>query len=163
MNAYTCLAREDFGVLEYQSVAADFKTRIMWPVNLTAQGYNYTTVTNGWREWEWLGNEPLNKRFGRFVSLVLFNRTYNMTFASMPPEKMQLQIQKRTPRGNNSNYLVIKLHYPKPNSIRLQLNGVEMEPKLVTDAGMSALNTSKCGDHSYYYNNYTIIFVLTEA
>jgi hypothetical protein len=94
---------------------------------------------------------------------VVFNRTYNMTFASMPPEQLQLQIQKRSPAGNNSNYLVIKLHYPKPNSIRLQLQGVEVAPRLVTDAGMTALNTSICGDNAYYYNNYTIIFVLTEA
>jgi len=51
MNAYNCPNRADIGVLEYQSVAADFQTRIMWPVNLTAQGSNYTTITNGWREW----------------------------------------------------------------------------------------------------------------
>ena len=35
MNAYMCQNRLDFGVLEYQNIAADFKTRIMWPVNLT--------------------------------------------------------------------------------------------------------------------------------
>jgi hypothetical protein len=50
MNGYMC-NRTDFAVLEYQSIAPDFKTRIMWPVNLTAEGSNYTTVTNGWREW----------------------------------------------------------------------------------------------------------------
>lgn len=54
MNAYMC-QREDFGVLEYQNVAADFNTRIMWPVNLTYDGANYSTITNGWREWDWLG------------------------------------------------------------------------------------------------------------
>jgi hypothetical protein len=54
MNAYTC-ARSDFAALEYQNVAADFNTRIMWPVNLTYDGSNYTTITNGWREWDWLG------------------------------------------------------------------------------------------------------------
>lgn len=37
--------------LEYQSTAPDFNTRIMWPVSLTYDGANYTTVTNGWREW----------------------------------------------------------------------------------------------------------------
>ena len=51
MNAYSCPNRLDFGVLEYQSVAADFKTRIMWPVNLTYDGSNFTTQTNGWRDW----------------------------------------------------------------------------------------------------------------
>jgi hypothetical protein len=51
MNAYMCPKRLDFSVLEYQNIAADFKTRIMWPVSLTADGTNYTTLTNGWRDW----------------------------------------------------------------------------------------------------------------
>ena len=82
MNAYMCSSRSDFGVLEYQSVAADRQTRIMWPVSLTPDGYGYTTVTNAWREWDWLGNQPLNRRFGRFVSILTYNRTYNMTYVS---------------------------------------------------------------------------------
>lgn len=60
----------------------------MWPVSLTYEGSSYTTVTNGWREWEWLGKEPQNKRFGRFVSIVRLSQAYNMTFASMPPLDM---------------------------------------------------------------------------
>jgi hypothetical protein len=54
MNAYIC-TRTDFAVMAYQSIAADFNTRIMWPMNLTYEGSSYTTVTNGWREWDWLG------------------------------------------------------------------------------------------------------------
>ena len=38
-----------------------------------------------------------------------------------------------------------------------------MDPKWVTNSGITPLNTSKCGDYSYYYTNYTIIFVVTEA
>ena len=56
MNAYMCTNREDFGVLEYQSRADDFNKRIMWPVYLFYEGAGYTTTTNGWSEWEWLGN-----------------------------------------------------------------------------------------------------------
>jgi hypothetical protein len=52
VNGHLC-QREDFGVLEYASIAPDFKTRIMWPVNLTGDGNNYTTRTNGFREWHW--------------------------------------------------------------------------------------------------------------
>jgi len=55
MNAYKC-TRSDFAVLEYQNVAKDFNTRIMWPVTLFYDGSNYSTVTNGWREWDWLGS-----------------------------------------------------------------------------------------------------------
>jgi hypothetical protein len=50
MNSYLC-QRSDFAALEYQNVAADFQTRIMWPVYLKYDGGSYTTATNGWREW----------------------------------------------------------------------------------------------------------------
>lgn len=50
MNSHIC-TRTDFAVLAYQSIAPDFNTRIMWPVALTYDGGNYTTLTNGWREW----------------------------------------------------------------------------------------------------------------
>lgn len=58
-NGHVC-NRTDFARLRYTSIAPDFQTRIMWPVNLTYDGGNWTSVTNGWREWEWDGQEPLN-------------------------------------------------------------------------------------------------------
>jgi hypothetical protein len=91
-----------------------------------------------------------------------------MTFASMPPEKLQIQIQKRTPTGNNSNFIRVKLHYPKPNTIRLLLNGQIVDPILLTDVSNTAsgvlkdLNNSECGSHYYFYTNYTTEFVVTE-
>ena len=161
MNAYIC-NRSDFATLAYQSTAADFKTRVMWPVNLTYDGSNYTTVTNAWREWEWLGKEPQNHRFGRFMSIVKLNSTYNFTFASMPPINMQYQIQKRSPNGNSSNYIIVKMHYPKPNMIQIKVNGVIQDPILVKDIGLDrTLNKSVCGDNVYFYTNYTIHFVIT--
>jgi hypothetical protein len=140
----------------------------MWPVNLTYDGSNYTTMTNGWREWEWLGKEPQNKRFGRFVSLVSLYKTYNMSFSAVPPYNLQLQLQTRTPSGNNSNYIIVKLYYPLPNSIKLTVNNVVVKPLLLTDYNnanslLSTLNRSQCGSNIYFYTNNTIEFVLTEA
>jgi len=92
--------------------------------------------------------------------------TYNMTFASKPPEKLQIQLQKRSPNGNNSNYVIVKLKYPLPNSIRITKNGTIIKPVLVTDPGsgaQQALNVSNCGDNYYFYTNYSIHFVVTEA
>ena len=54
INGHYC-TDEDFGVLEYESVAPDFNTRIMWPVELKFDGGNWTSVTNAWREWDWKG------------------------------------------------------------------------------------------------------------
>lgn len=106
-------------MLEYESIAPDFNTRIMWPVSLTFDGGNWTSITNGWREWQWNGGEPLNKRLGRFVSVVKLHKMYNMSFLAMPPEDMTFKLQKRQPEGNTSDWVIVKLYYPKPNSIRV--------------------------------------------
>jgi hypothetical protein len=62
----------------------------------------------------------LNKRLGRFISVIQLYKTYNMTFESMPPIDMRLQIQQRTIAGNPEDWIIVKLHYPLPNSIRVQ-------------------------------------------
>eukprot|EP00178_Gracilaria_changii_P001733 TRINITY_DN12424_c0_g1_i1.p1 TRINITY_DN12424_c0_g1~~TRINITY_DN12424_c0_g1_i1.p1 ORF type:complete len:205 (-),score=7.55 TRINITY_DN12424_c0_g1_i1:995-1609(-) len=55
MNGHHCV-REDFGVMEYESIAPDFNTRIMWPVYLKYEGGTWNSTTNGWREWAWEGS-----------------------------------------------------------------------------------------------------------
>jgi len=89
MNGYIC-TREDFATLEYQNIYTDFNTRIMWPVNLTYDSSNYTT---GFREWSWIGLQPQNQRFGRFVSVVKLQSVYNMTFNSEAPLQLQLKLR----------------------------------------------------------------------
>ena len=75
----------------------------------------------------------MNRRIGRFVSIITLNNTYNMTFLSEPPHKIVFQIQQRKPTGNPQNWVNIRLHYPRPNSIRLLLNGAIVDPILLTD------------------------------
>jgi hypothetical protein len=99
---------------------------------------------------------------GRFMSIIKLNSTYNVSFASMPPVKMQYQIQKRSHDGNSSNYIVAKMHYPQPNMIQIKVRGIVQDPILVTDGGLKrSLNKSVCGDNIYFYSNYTIHFVIT--
>lgn len=161
MNGHHC-TRLDFGVIEYESIAPDFNTRIMWPVYLKFEGGLWNSTTNGWREWEWEGNQPLNLRLARFVSVVQVNQVYNMTFQSEPPIDMRFQFQRRTQTGNNSEYIVIKLHYPRPNSIRVQNRGRVMKPiSLLDNHGQNPLNITVCGSNKFFYENYTIHFVLT--
>lgn len=92
-----------------------------------------------------------------------------MTFASEPPHKLQVQLQKRTPAGDNNNWLRIKLHYPRPNSIRItDINNNVLDPILLTDlnntaAGvLSDLDKTTCGSYYYFYTNYTTEFIVTE-
>lgn len=107
---------------------------------------------------------------GRFVSIIALNQTYNMTFLSEPPHKLILQLQQRTidSVGHPYNWVQFRLHYPRPNSIRLRLNNKIVDPILLTDVNHTTsglrepLNVSKCGSHAYLYTNYTISFVITE-
>jgi hypothetical protein len=55
INGHHCI-RRDFAVLEYENIAPDYNTRIMWPVSLKFDGANFTTLTNGYKEWDWIGN-----------------------------------------------------------------------------------------------------------
>ena len=75
---------------------------------------------------------------GRFATVVRFNQTYNMTFASEPPHKLQFQFQKKTPAGDNNNYAIFKLHYPRPNSLRIIKNNAIIDPILLTDVNNTA-------------------------
>jgi len=79
--------------LEYESIAQDFNSRITWPVYLTYDGGSWTTVTNGWKEWNWKGAKPMNTRLSRFRSVIKLYKTYNLTYASSPPTDSRFQIQ----------------------------------------------------------------------
>ena len=177
MNGSVCTTVDgsvDFGTLEYENVDVDRQTRIMWPVELKYDASNYWTKTNGWREWEWFGREPRNKRFGRFISNVRLNQFYNMTYTAFPPKKLEIQLQPRSQDNSVTSYVKIRLHYPFPNMIevhKIEVNSTNQKarklmpqrPILKTDSGFRrALNTSVCGDNLYDFENYTIIFVVTE-
>ena len=48
INGHIC-ERDDFGVLEYESIAPDFNTRIMWPVYLHYDDGLWNSTTNAWK------------------------------------------------------------------------------------------------------------------
>lgn len=73
---------------------------------------------------------------------------------------MQVQLQNRIPAGNNSDWVVVKLYYPFPNSIEVSVGGVISTPISLLDSPV-VLNTSQCGSNIFYYKNYTIHFVVT--
>lgn len=94
--------------------------------------------------------------------MVQLNQRYNMTFASNPPDDMRLQIQKRTETGNSSDWVIVKLYYPFPNSIQVQANGAVVKPiSLLDNSGENPLDTAVCGSNKFFYKNYTIHFVIT--
>lgn len=74
---------------------------------------------------------------------------------------MRFQFQGRSQAGNNGDWIVIKIYYPLPNSIRVSNRNGVVDPILLKDNDTEALNTTKCGSNKFFYKNYTIHFVLT--
>ena len=85
----------------------------------------------------------------------------------MPPLDMILQLQQRTPSGDNTNWVILNIYFPIPNSIRIFINGQRQSPIITTDITVSHLrrdlNTSLCGDNIYFLKNSTIKIVVTSA
>lgn len=74
-----------FGVLEFESVATDFNSRVTWPAYLSYQDGTWNSTINAWREWQWNGTTPLNKRMNRFWSLVKLQKNYTLAYSANPP------------------------------------------------------------------------------
>ena len=87
-----------------------------------------------------------------------------MTFTSEPPIDMVFQFQRRTIDGDNSQFIMIKLHYPRPNSIRVRVGGKTIKPiSQLDNNGQNNISNSTCGSNKFFYENYTIHFVVTGA
>ena len=104
----------------------------MWPVYLKYDGGSWTSETNGWKEWQWDGREPLNLRLARFVSVVRLGKHYNLTYSSTPPADTRFQIQKRIlPSGNETDWVIIRIYYPLPNSIEVRVKDEAGKDQLI--------------------------------
>jgi hypothetical protein len=53
--------------------------------------------------------------------------------AAMPPIDMRYRIQRRLPGGNSSDWVVIKMYYPMPNSISVSVKGQIVKPISLLD------------------------------
>ena len=124
---------------------------------------NWTSKTNGWKEWDWNGTEPANKRLGRFVTAVVLGQIYNMSFNSQPPSDMRFQIQKRHQRGDNTEWLSISIYYPIANFIAVSVNKQTIQPILASSNETLENRSDICGANKFFYENGTISFIVTGA
>ena len=169
MNGHWC-DTQDLAVLEHESKAVDFNTRKVWPVLLNYDGGAWRSTTNGWREWQWDGVEPMNLRLSRFWSVVKLHKTYNLTYSSQPPAKSIFQIQDRQPGGNPSDWVILRIYYPIPNSIQVSRKNPDgswtvVKPFMINNGVAENLmeHTDVCGANNYHYHNGTIEFVVNGA
>lgn len=72
-NAYDCTTQE-FGVLEWDAVGSDKKK--LHPVPVYISNDYFSNKINMWKEWQYAGTDPMNKRLNRFVSLVAINQVH---------------------------------------------------------------------------------------
>lgn len=152
MNGHLCDGL-GFSVLTFQNVASDFNTRIMWPVVVSSPAINFSNVINGWREWDWIGSEPQNKRLGRFWSLVVVNNTYTLNYTALPPASTEFALQKKSLTGEPNEYVIARVVYSVPNTVQIQRENGQIVPsaKLQPDGTLEDLNTSQCGSNQYFY------------
>lgn len=80
-----------------------------------------------------------------------------MSWASNPPDDMRFQLQKRTAGGNNSDWVVVRMYYPFPNMVEVQVNGATIRPiSLLDNNGEAPVSITTCGSNKFYYFNRTI-------
>jgi hypothetical protein len=83
-------------ILEWKNTAADATMRINAPVYITDDEVPVLrNRINAFREWEWSGRVPLNKRRNFFISLIQLNRVYNVTYNGKNPSRIYHRIQYR--------------------------------------------------------------------
>lgn len=128
IDAHIC-NRTDIAVLQYESIAKDFNSRVVWPVEIYYDGGNWTSVTNAYSSWE--QTELKTKRLARFISLVMLNKTYNVTFAAQPPSDMRFQLQQKTVEATQTpDWVAVYIYYPVANFISVSVNKVVIKPIL---------------------------------
>lgn len=79
-----------------------------------------------------------------------------MSFSAAPPKDMVFRVQNGG-AAEVSEWGIIKIFYPMPNSIRVEVDGETIEPLMKTDEGetLSGWNNT-CGENIYHYNEQVI-------
>jgi len=149
----------NFGMLEFQNDGPDQRLRLVAPVNISNP--NMLFVLNEWREWQWLGPDPMDKRLARFNGIIMTNTTLELQFETVVPEELKMKLE---------NYgvfwwTVVQIRYERPNVIEVwnMKNQTFINP-FRTDQNVNltdmALNPDNCGANIYDPDTSRIYFVL---
>ena len=151
---------KNFGIIEFQNDGPDQRMRLISPLNVTSDIMKNTL--NEWREWKWIGTDPMDKRLARFNGMVQTNVSINMEFEVVVPEELKLKLEHFP---GEFWWTVIKIQYERPNVIEVwnMVNKTFIKPYKKTDnVNLTdlALNPQQCGANIYDPDNSTIQFVL---
>ena len=152
-NASFCLGTA-FGILQFENPGLDQRLRPIAPVNISSLQMA-DNVLNQWKEWDYQGNLPMNRRLSRFHGVIELNVTTNISFVVAVPEILQFSLESIY----DDDFLLVNIIYERSDIIEVYLAG----------SFVSSLNNTmdllgkakKCGSNYYNSSQNSISFIIT--
>ena len=157
-NAKLCTGIS-FGMMEFQNDGPDQRLRLIAPINVTTPHSLF--VLNQWREWQWNGPDPMDKRLARFNVIIEINQTVNLSPEPTMPEEWKFKLENY----GNFWWTVVNMRYERPNVIEVwnMYNKTFIKPYR-NDQNINltelALNPNSCGANIYDPDTSNITFVI---
>lgn len=146
--------------MEFESVAVDFDTRVVWPVNVSYIGANWTSSINAHRTW----NVSSGRRAARFNALVRLQQLNTITFPGQPPADMKFQLVRTTDTGSSSVWTILNVPYPSmAGAMSVTVSGTVVNPIAASVDSSIFLKNSTCGASKFFSSNNTLSLVVTGA
>lgn len=146
----------NFGILQFENNGADQRTRPIAPVSLSS--LHMRNKLNQWKEWQWEGQTPRNRRLSRFHGLVELNVSVTAGFEVTVPESMKFRLESK----DVNDFVLLNIVYERPNVIEVW-NAVSS--KFITPFRANQTNLldekANCGANIYDSNLNKISFILT--
>jgi len=149
----------NFGMMEFQNDGPDQRLRLISPVNVSTPDRLF--ILNEWREWQWLGPDPLNMRLSRFNAIVQRNESTELLYQTTVPEQMKFKLENY----GDFWWTVVNMRYERPNVIEVwNMNNSTFINPFRPDQNVNltdmATNPDNCGANIYDSANDTIWFIL---
>lgn len=88
-----------------------------------------------YREWDWEGPLPKDKRLPLFLALVQKNMLHQVIFEKSDVPKVGEFMLQHFPRikGAQKDYLILNMTFTKPGMVVIKANGTEIQPNKLKD------------------------------
>eukprot|EP01016_Furgasonia_blochmanni_P011620 TRINITY_DN1532_c0_g1_i2.p1 TRINITY_DN1532_c0_g1~~TRINITY_DN1532_c0_g1_i2.p1 ORF type:complete len:283 (+),score=79.28 TRINITY_DN1532_c0_g1_i2:75-851(+) len=105
-EGYSC-STLDYGLLEFESLDSDKRTRLPSPINITSSN-GFINSLNTFMDHVWHGFYTGLVRLNRYPSIVQLNKYYNVNWTGTIPNTVRFQL-----RGANSpqDYVIVNMQY----------------------------------------------------
>lgn len=105
-NGYKC-DTDDLTVFSWEAIGPDYNRLTPYPVNVTvlneSDEYEEFNTLNMWKEWDYAGDSPLNKRRSTFTTLGLINKVHNIAYSGQQSYDMVFKMTNRYIPGDSNS------------------------------------------------------------